>query len=145
MQQCLLIYQKLLTCISHELLIANLNAYGFDIKTLNFILAYFTSRKQKTKTGSSFNDFLNILFRIPQGSILGPLLFIIIYICDLFMVYDATEFASYAYDTTPYTCGQSLDEIIEKLEIDSLKFVNGFTIIVLKLIQEDVIFYQAHL
>ena len=58
--------------ISHELLIAKLNSYGFDIKSLNFILAYFTNRKQKTKIGSSFSDFPNIIFVVPQGSILGP-------------------------------------------------------------------------
>ena len=78
---------KAFDCISHELLIAKLNAYRFDVKSLKFILAYFTNRKQKTKIGSSFSDFLNILFGVPQGSILGPLLFII-YICDLFMRYD---------------------------------------------------------
>ena len=47
-------------CISHELLITKLNAYGFDIESLNFILACFTNRKQKTKVGYSFSDFLNI-------------------------------------------------------------------------------------
>ena len=81
---------KAFDCISHELLISKLNAYGFDIKLLNFILACFTTRKQKTKTSPSFSDFLNILFGIPQGSILGTLLFII-YICDLFMEYDPIE------------------------------------------------------
>ena len=45
---------KALDCISHELLIATLNAYGFDIKSLNFILAYFTNRKQKTKIQLQF-------------------------------------------------------------------------------------------
>ena len=63
--------------ISHELLIAKLKAYGFDAKSLNFILAYFTNWKQKTKIGSSFIDFLNIPFGVSQGSILGPLVFII--------------------------------------------------------------------
>ena len=46
-------------CISHELT-AKLNAYGSGIKPLNFILAYFTNRKQKTKKSSSFSEFLNI-------------------------------------------------------------------------------------
>ena len=116
---------KAFDCISHELLIAKLNAYGFDVKSLNFILAYFTNRKQKTNIGSSFSDFLNILFGVPQGSILGPLLFII-YICDLFMEYDAIKFANYADDTTPCTYGQSFDEIIVKLETDMSNICEWF-------------------
>ena len=44
---------KAFDCISHELLIAKLNAYGFDIKLMNFILAYFTNPQQKTKIGFS--------------------------------------------------------------------------------------------
>ena len=116
---------KAFDCISHELLIAKLNAYRFDVKSLKFILAYFTNRKQKTKIGSSFSDFLNILFGVPQGSILGPLLFII-YICDLFMEYDAIKFANYADDTTPCTYGQSFDEIIVKLETDMSNICEWF-------------------
>ena len=42
------------------------------------------------------------------------------------MEYDAIEFASYADDTTPYTYGQSFDEIIEKLEIDMSKICEWF-------------------
>ena len=68
---------KAFDCISHELLIAKLNAYRFDIKSLNFILAYFPNRKQKTKIGSSFSGYLNILFGVPQDSIFDPVLFMI--------------------------------------------------------------------
>ena len=68
---------KAFDCISHELLIVKLNAYRFDIKSLNFILAYFPNRKQKTKIGSSFSGYLNILFGVPQDSIFDPLLFMI--------------------------------------------------------------------
>ena len=116
---------KVFDCISHEELIPRFNAYGFDIKSLNFILAYFTHRKQKTKIGYSFNEFLNILFGVSQGSILGPLLFIV-YTCDLFMEYDAIEFARYANDTTLYTYGQRFDEIIEKLETDMSNICEWF-------------------
>ena len=85
---------------------------------------YFSNWKQKTKIRSSFGDFLNIFFGVPQGSLLGPLIFI--YIRDLFIEYDAIEFASYEDDTTHYTYGQSLDEIIEKLEIDMSKICEWF-------------------
>ena len=68
---------KAFDCISHELLIVKLNVYGVDIKSLNFILAYFTNWKQKTKIGSSFSDFLNIVFGVPQCSILGALFLVI--------------------------------------------------------------------
>ena len=105
--------------ISHELLIAKLNSYGFDIKSLNFILAYFTNRKQKRKIGSSFSDFPKIICCSTRLN--TRTFFFFIYICDLFMEYDVIEFASYADDTTPYTYGQSFDEIIEKLEIDMSK------------------------
>ena len=62
-------------CINHELLIAKLIAYGFDSPSLKLISAYFNFRKQKTKVGSTFSDYLNILFGVPQGSIAGPLFF----------------------------------------------------------------------
>ena len=48
---------------------SKLNAFGFDKKSLSFISAYLYNRKQKTKVGSEFTDFINILFGVPQGSI----------------------------------------------------------------------------
>ena len=57
------------------------------------------------------------------------------------MEYDAIEFASCADDTTPYTYGQSFDEIIEKLEIDMSKISEWFHHNSFKAIQENFIFY----
>ena len=66
---------KAFDCIDHELLIAKLHAYGFDYDALKFIYSYFKGRKQRTKINSSYSSFAEILFGVPQGSILGPLLF----------------------------------------------------------------------
>ena len=101
--------------ISHELLLAKLHAYGFDKISLTFIHAHLNQRKQKTKVGSTFSELVSTLLVVPQGSILGSLLFII-YICNLFILNDYLEFGRCAYDTTPLVYGRKFDEILGESE-----------------------------
>ena len=62
-----------------------LNAHGFDSPSLKFISTYLNFGKQKTKVGSTFSDYLNILFGIFQGSIVEPNFFFFnVYACDMF-------------------------------------------------------------
>ena len=89
--------------------------YGFDEISLKVIISYLKNHTQTTKVGSLFSELLNIVYGVPQGSILGPLLFII-YICDLFIVNKDVNFSSYADDTTPFITGMSFEKNISKLE-----------------------------
>ena len=74
---------KAYDCLSHDLLIAKLKAYGLDVDSLNFLLDYLSLRKHRTKERSSYSKWSEICWGIPQGPILGPLLFNI-FINDIF-------------------------------------------------------------
>ena len=116
---------KAFGCISHDLLIAKLNAYRFDHNALNVIHNYLFGRSQKTKLGSSFSDLLDILCGEPQGSILGPLLFKI-NLCDLFLPEYSSKSSNFADDTTSYECGKNYDEVVNKLKDTIEKLFNWF-------------------
>ena len=109
---------KAFDCLNHELLIAKLSSYGFDYDSLKLINNYITGRSQRVRINSKYSSWHDILFGVPQGSILGPLLFNI-YLNDLFMLCENSNLANYADDNSPYSCNNTIEEVISQLERDS--------------------------
>ena len=106
---------KAFDCLSYDLLIAKLHAYGLDIDSLNILQDYLSNRKQSTKVDSSYSSWEAMLSGVPQGSILGPLLFNI-FMCDMFLILKATYFTSYLDDSTPVVVRGNIEDFIKALE-----------------------------
>ena len=88
---------------------------------LRLVQNYLSNLKQRTKINTEYSSF-----GISQSSILGPLLFNI-FLCDLFLIMNNTELASYADDNTPYAVGNNIEELIVKLQNASKTLFQWFS------------------
>ena len=85
--------------------------------SLNLLQNYLQHRKQKTLANSILSNSSNIVCRVPQGSILGPLLFLI-YVNDMPNVGTNCRIQMYADDTVVYACNDSYARSVSDLQSD---------------------------
>ena len=102
-----------------------MHAYGFSIKSLALLLSYLTGRYQRVKISSAFSKWIEIVLGIPQGSILGPLLFNI-FINDIFYFILETDICNFADDNTLYACDTSFESARDRLNNDLRRIILWF-------------------
>ena len=104
---------------------ANLFCYGVSPSALDLIHSYLSNRTQRIKINNSFSRRSSIKYGVPQGSVLGPLLFNID-LTDLFYECEDSNIANYADSTTPYACGENIRVVISELQSLAFRLFKWF-------------------
>lgn len=89
---------KAFDTVDHQILIMKLSRYGIRGSPLQLIESYLENRQQRVKANEATSDYLTVQTGVPQGTILGPLLFIL-YINDMLTGVSDNTIISYADDT----------------------------------------------
>ena len=112
-------------CLPHGRIIAKLHAYGVTTAACELLFSYLHERKQRVKISSSRSDWTTLSKGVPQGSILGPLLFNIL-MNDLFLFIEKCNLYNYADDNSLNSSSENLSEVLINLKVDGRNAMDWF-------------------
>ena len=116
---------KAFDSIDHHILVTKLRNFGIGPRTLSFFINYLKDRTITVRTAEEYSKICSIQKGVPQGSILGPILFTL-YINDLPAVVRNSNVMLYADDTTLFTSSNNPEIIQANLNGDLLNLENWF-------------------
>ena len=109
-----MVLSKAFDCVRHDLLLAKLKAYGLSESSLKVLFCYLSNRFQRVKINGTHSRWQKIIAGVPQGSILGPLLFNI-YLNDL-LLFIGPDLCNYADDNTIFKASNDIEYLRRTLQ-----------------------------
>ena len=107
--------QKAFDTVNHNILIKKLCKYGIRGNNFSWCVGYLERRSQVTLANDKLSGHRNLECRVPQGSVLGPLFFIM-YINDMQPAINSNNIQLYVDDTVIYACGNTAEEAAVELQ-----------------------------
>ena len=118
---------KAFDSLPHGLLIAKFRAYGLSLSACDLLSSYLSNRHQRVKIKGSRSEWHEVKKGVPQGSILGPLLFDV-FVNDMFHFVDKCSLYNYADDNSISTASPCVHDVKDRLQqYHGMVFCKWFT------------------